>query len=131
MATALVAADGSYQLLVDPGRSYQLLAEPALGVALGRALLTKVMPLSGTTTLPAQTLPVVHPVHGMVSVTPNRVWMPGALIQAFCSTASAKCDPTFPLAEAITGQRRLVRSALARSDQLTLARFSAPSSGRW
>jgi hypothetical protein len=102
VATALVAADGSYQLLVDPGRSYQLLAEPAFGVALGRALLTKVIPLSGTTTLPAQTLPVVHSVHGTVSVTPDRVWMPGALIQAFCSTASAKCDPTFPLAEAIT-----------------------------
>ena len=99
VTSATLAADGSYTLLVDPGRGYELLVEPAAGVLRGRTMLT-IMSAGGTTLVSARPLPIGHPVHGRVTAAGNAI--AGALIQVFCRSASSQCDPTFSLADAIS-----------------------------
>ena len=104
VVTTIVAADGSYTLTVDPGRSYQLLAEPAPGATHGRAVLAPIMSAPGTIQVGVWVLPRGHLVKGVV-MSGQGLSAPvvgNVLIQAFCPV-SAKCpDPTFPLADAIS-----------------------------
>jgi hypothetical protein len=101
-ASAIVGADGSYALLVDPLRTYQLVAEPAAGAPLARMVLGTVRTNNGPTIVLARALPAGRPFTGQISSGLNPVG--GALIQVFCPNApSLKCpDPTFPVATAIT-----------------------------
>jgi hypothetical protein len=107
VVTAPVGADGTYTLVVDPGRSYRLLAEPPPGVMRARAVLATVTSTPGTTQVGDATLPVGRPVSGIV-MSGQGLTAPAlrnVLIQAFCPAVSTKClDPTFPLADAISGE---------------------------
>jgi hypothetical protein len=91
LAAAVVGADGSYDLAVDPGR----------GVA--RSLLAAVS--SGVTgsEVPPRTLPRALAFTSVV--TGEGAQAVGAVVvQAFCDAASPSClDPTLPLAETLSG----------------------------
>ncbi len=101
VVSAIVAADGTYQLFVDPGRSYELLAQPRAGALVGRMVLASSVS-DATPTIGTVTLPAVHPVHGTVTVSAGGT-VGGALVQVFCPSTSTKClDATFSLAEALT-----------------------------
>jgi len=101
VVSATVAADGTYQLMVDPGRSYELLAQPPAGSARGRAVLASAVS-DATPAIATATLPIAHFVEGTVSGDTGAA-IGGALVQAFCPSTSPRClDATFPLAEAIT-----------------------------
>jgi len=101
VVSATVAADGTYQLFVDPGRNYELLAQPPAGSLRGRAVLVPSVSAAGSP-IPAATLPIAHLVPGTVSAESGAT-VGGALVQAFCPSTSPAClDATFPLAEAIT-----------------------------
>jgi len=102
VVSAIVAADGTYQLFVDPGRSYELLAQPPAGVQRGRAIVASSVS-DAVPAIPSATLPIVHPAHGTVTGADDGVAIGGVLMQAFCVSTSTKClDATFPLAEALT-----------------------------
>jgi hypothetical protein len=101
VVSAIVAADGTYQLFVDPGRNYELRAQPPAGSLLGRAVLSSSVS-AATPPMDAATLPVAHPVPGTVTADTGAP-VGGALVQAFCRITSPTClDATFPLAETIT-----------------------------
>jgi hypothetical protein len=102
VVSAIVGADGSFTLSVDPGRTYQLLAEPPQTSTRARAMLGPVMSAPGTVQVAVQTLPAVRLLRGVVNSLETSV-VPNVLVQAFCPAASAKCyDPTFALADAVS-----------------------------
>lgn len=101
VVSAIVGANGAYQLFVDPGHSYELLAQPAAGVSRGRAILSSSVS-DATPTVATATLPTVHPMSGKILGT-NGGGAGGVLMQVFCPSTSTKClDATFPLGEAVT-----------------------------
>ncbi len=81
--STLVASDGSYQFLADPGRTYGFSVVPAAG----KNLPTRI-PISGFTTtdqdanLPDHTLPSGLRVSGVVNFSGQPV--SGAMVQAYC-----------------------------------------------
>jgi hypothetical protein len=95
--STLVASDGSYQFLADPGRTYGFSVEPAAG----KNLPTRI-PISGFTTtaqdtqLADHTLPSGLLVSGVVSFGGQPV--SGAMVQAYCEQSGiAGCvDPNNP-----------------------------------
>jgi hypothetical protein len=97
--STLVASDGSYQFLADPGRTYRFSVEPVAG----KSLPTRI-PINGVTTtnqntqLPDRTLPSGLRVSGVVSFGGQSV--SGAMVQAYCEQAGiAGCvDPNNPYA---------------------------------
>jgi hypothetical protein len=97
--STLVASDGSYQFLADPGRSYGFSVEPAAG----KNLPTRI-PISGVTTtnqdanLPDHTLPSGLRVNGVVNFGGQPV--SGAVVQVYCEQSGiAGCvDPNNPYA---------------------------------
>jgi hypothetical protein len=100
VVSATVAADGTYQLFVDPGRSYELLAQPPPTSARGRAVLALSVS-DATPTLATATLPMGHAVHGTVTAALGGA-LGGTLVQAFCPTTSSRClDGSLPLAETL------------------------------
>ncbi len=100
VVSSTVAADGRYQLLVDPGRSYELLAQPPSTSARGRAVLALSVS-DATPALATATLPVGHAVHGTVAAALGGS-LAGTLVQAFCPMTSPRClDGTLPLAETV------------------------------
>jgi hypothetical protein len=100
VVSTTVAADGTYQLFVDPGRSYELLAQPLPGSARGRAVLSTGVS-DATPTIAAATLPIAHPVHGTITGSTSSS-IGGTLVQVFCAATSSRClDATFPLAETV------------------------------
>jgi hypothetical protein len=97
--STVVASDGSYQFLADPGRSYGFSVEPAAG----RNLPARI-PISGVTTtdqnarLADHTLPSGLRVSGIVNFGGQPVH--GAVVQAYCEQSGiAGCvDPNNPYA---------------------------------
>ena len=97
--STLVASDGSYQFLADPGRTYGFSVVPAAG----KNLPTRI-PISGFTTtaqdtqLADRTLPSGLMVSGVVSFSGQPV--SGAMVQAYCeqSGVSGCVDPNNPWA---------------------------------
>ncbi len=101
VVSASVGADGTYQLLVDPGRSYELLAHPPAGGVRGRAVLASSVS-DATPTIASATLPIAHAVHGTI-VGGSGSGIGGVLVQVFCPSTSSKClDATFAVADAVT-----------------------------
>ena len=97
--STLVASDGSYQFLADPGRTYGFSVVPAAG----KNLPTRI-PISGFTTtdqdanLPDHTLPSGLRVSGVVNFSGQPV--SGAMVQAYCEQSGiVGCvDPNNPYA---------------------------------
>jgi len=102
VVTATVGADGSYSLLVDPGRRYQLIVDPIAGATVARAALGTVASGTGDTVLPERTLPAGHLVTGTVSSAAAGP-LPGVRLQVFCPAWSQQCpNPDLALDTAVT-----------------------------
>ena len=97
--STLVASDGSYQFLADPGRTYSFLVQPVAG----KNLPTRI-PIYGVTTttqdtqLADRTLPSGLMVSGVVNFSGQPV--SGAMVQAYCEQSGVLgcVDPNNPYA---------------------------------
>ena len=97
--STLVASDGSYQFLADPGRTYRFSVEPVAGKNLPtRIAIYGVTTTNQDTQLADRTLPSGLRVSGVVSFGGQPV--SGAMVQAYCEQAGiAGCvDPNNPYA---------------------------------
>ncbi len=99
LATATVGADGSYALMLSPGRSYELLVAPPPGQSLGAGVLSTVTvgPNGGSNDF---AVPAGVAWSGVVTGAGRPV--AGALVQVFCS-ASACIDGSIAVAQGMTG----------------------------
>jgi hypothetical protein len=90
VATAIVGSDGTYLLILDPGRTYRLVAQPVAGRGL-----PSYVPLYGFSTgatamqLDDQRMPKGVLIHGHVTYAGSSV--PGAIVQAFCQGLPPDC----------------------------------------
>jgi hypothetical protein len=100
--SAVIAADGSFSLAVDPGRDHLVWADPPAGKGAARAQLAIVK--AGTTEVPMRALPRALAFPARVSASETRAGVAAVVVQLFCDPQSPSClDPTLPLAEAVTG----------------------------
>jgi hypothetical protein len=103
VASAVVAANGSYQLDVDPQRAYVVWADPGLGKLFARAQLAVVSAADGDVTVPDRTLPKALSFSGTLMGEAAGTEIGGAVIQIFCDVAAASClDPAVTLGEGLT-----------------------------
>jgi len=90
VVSTTVAADGTYLLVLDPGRTYRLVAQPMAGQGQ-----PSYVPLYGVSTgnmnmqLDDQHIPEGVQVHGHVTYAGSSV--PGAIVQAFCLGLPPDC----------------------------------------
>jgi len=102
-ASAIVGADGSYQLDVDPQRSYVVWADPGLGKPFARAQLASVDAGPDGAVVPDRALPKALPFSGTLMGEAAGTKIGGAVIQIFCDVAAASClDPTITLGEGVS-----------------------------
>jgi hypothetical protein len=105
VAVATVAADGSYQLEVDPQRAYLVWADPGLGKPFARTQLA-VVPSADGAVVPDRTLPRALAFSGVLAGEAPGMTIGGAVIQIFCDVAAASClDPTITLGEGLSDGR--------------------------
>jgi hypothetical protein len=100
LPTAVAAADGTYTLMLSPGRSYELLVQPAQGQALGAGVLSVVTP--GTSAgARSDVVPAGLTWSGVVTGAGRPV--AGALVEVFCGKAGASCvDASIAVAQGMT-----------------------------
>jgi hypothetical protein len=101
VASAIVGADGSYQLDVDPQRGYVVWADPGLGKPFARAQLATVDAGAAGTTVPDRNLPKALAWKSTLFSEAGPI--NGAVIQIFCDLAAASClDPNITLGEGLS-----------------------------
>jgi hypothetical protein len=98
--TAIAGLDGSYELMLSPGRTYELIAEPVGARRWHRIALARgVVAASGAAW--SHTLPTGLAWSG--TVTGGGRPVPDAIVQVFCVAPPASCvDPTIPLVEGVS-----------------------------
>jgi hypothetical protein len=103
VASAVVGADGSYQLDVDPERRYVVWVDPGLGKPFARAQLARVDAGPDGAMVPDRNLPKALPFTGTVMGEAGGAKIGGAVIQIFCDVAAASClDPGVTLGEGVS-----------------------------
>jgi hypothetical protein len=103
LGSAIVGDRGAYSMAVDPGRTYQLIAEPPPGSKLVRTVLGDKDAPGQDTTAGTYTVPAAVLFDGRV--TSGLRTIGDAVVQVFCSGPAAACrDPSFPIAEVVTGE---------------------------
>ena len=99
LSRATVGADGSYSLMLSPGRTYELLVAPAVGQKLGAGVVSTVTPGPN-----GGSLDVAVPAGVSWSGTVTGAGRPvaGALVQVFCAPPSC-IDGSIAVAQGMTG----------------------------
>jgi hypothetical protein len=100
VAVATAAADGSYELEVDPEQIYVVWADPAVGRPFARVQLAAIPAGAAGMMVPDRTLPAGLAFTG--AVTGGGAPLSGAVIQVFCDGDTC-LDSTLPLAEGVSG----------------------------
>jgi len=100
--SASTASDGTFRLLVDPGRSYELVIQPVSGKELARTIVAPTAMSAADVDVGAVTLAHGRSVAVVVQGNGGN-GVDRAFVQIFCQASSATCvDPAMPLAEGLT-----------------------------
>ena len=106
VASATVAADGSYQVDVDPARSYVVWVDPGLDKNLARSQLAIVDAGAAGADVPDRNLTKALRFSGFLRAEAAGTPIANGVIQVFCDVATASClDPTIPLSEGVSDSK--------------------------